>query len=212
METLKLETNKPVELAFKWTTGKDCESQFTGPQKLFTVTLADGETKPLYLSVGAGERIEKLLAEQKIGPGEFLDLCKAEVRAGNRKSIEYQVKRRDPAPTNGNGANGVHPPAPQAPVTQSQESSHATATNGNTSNGHAPTSNGHSAINPPRTKLADALITAVAAVVATREYAASIGFTLPGDLSWEDLRAMAATILINGSREAANTHASGGSR
>lgn len=107
------------------------------------------------------------------------------------------VKRVNPPvpPTNGNGngANGVHPPAPPvAPITKPPQASQPV--DGQHANGSAPAAPAHN------NTLADALIDAVKAVIATRQYAAAVGFILPEDLSWEDLRAMAATTLINASR------------
>lgn len=199
MGVLKPETNRPIELSFKFITGKDCDSEYSGPQKLFTVTLATGETAPLYLSEGAGRRIEELLASQQIRPGEFVDFCKAEVRNGNRKSIEYQIKRvnppeppviSNPQPQNGNGANGYQPPAP--PVTSGQNEQ----PNGN---GNAPAPvNG----DRPKTKIEDALKTVAAALLAAEQYAKQIGYEAwPKQFSGDEVVRLAATLLINGARE-----------
>jgi len=190
MEVLKPETNRPIELAFKFITGKDCDSQYSGPQKLFTVTLANGETKPLYLSEGAGRRVEELLATQQIRPGEFVDFCKAEVRQGNRKGIEYQIKRVNPPTQNGNGANGYQPPAPRATSGQNEQP------NGN---GNAPAPvNG----DRPKTKIEDALKTVAAALLAAERYAQEIGYQAwPKQFTGDEVVRLAATLLINGARE-----------
>ena len=198
MEYLKLQTNIPVEVAFKYTTGKEVDSKnFTDqaglPKKQKMFTLVDGRV--MYLDLYPAGKIEEQLAAQQIGSGEYVSLCKAEVKQGNQRGIQYQVQRRDP-PTNGNGANGSgKPPAPPA-VSQPSNASPNQQTNGSASNGHAPSSQPSAVSNQP-SKLAAALITAVDAVVATRKHAAAIGFTLPDDLSWEDLRALAATAIIS---------------
>lgn len=128
MDVLKLQTNVPVQVAFKYPTGKPCDGM-SGPQKMFT--FVDGRVT--FLSVPAAERIEKQLAELGIGSDE-VDLVKAEVRKGNGRGIEYQVKRVNP-PANGNGANGSHPPAPPTPALP--------ASDGHQSNGNAQNGNGN---------------------------------------------------------------------
>ena len=37
-----------------------------------------------------------LLVEQSIGPGERFELCKSQVKTGQRRSIEWSVRRLDP--------------------------------------------------------------------------------------------------------------------
>jgi hypothetical protein len=191
MDVLKLDTNRPVELSFKFITGKPCESQFSGAQKLFSVTLANGETKPLYLSEAAGARIEEILATQKIRPGEFVDLCKAEVKNGNRKGIEYQLKRVNPPPESGNGANGSgKPPAPPA-ATVPQLPQGSSQANGSATNGHA------AAAVPQSNKLGEVLCGVIDACHRARLHAKEIGYELPV-FNGDEIVRMVNTVMIQG--------------
>src|SRR5215831_19029719 len=88
MPTLRFETNKPLELRLRYLEGKPVESQFGGLQHMFSA-----EEGTFYVS----ETVGRILAEQfqKLGvkAGEPVDITKAEVAKGNRKSIECQVAR-----------------------------------------------------------------------------------------------------------------------
>jgi hypothetical protein len=88
MATIRFETNKPLELRMRYLEGKPVESQFGGTQHMFTC-----EEGTFYVS----ETVGRILAEQfrKLGvkPGEPIDIIKAEVARGNRKSIEWQVAK-----------------------------------------------------------------------------------------------------------------------
>jgi hypothetical protein len=137
-ETLKLEINRPVELSFRFVTGRDCTSSYNGEsQKMFTVQLATGELKTLYLSVSAGQRVEQLLAQQDIRSGEFVDLCKAQGRDGNQRGIQYQIKRVNPKQEAANVQPSTAPqqaPAvsqPPQPIVNGNGNSHEPPANGN---------------------------------------------------------------------------------
>src|SRR5215831_7103385 len=88
MPTLRFETNRPLELRLRYLEGKPVESQFGGMQHMFSC-----EEGTFYVS----ETVGRILAEQfqKLGvkAGEPVDITKAEVAKGNRKSIEWQVAR-----------------------------------------------------------------------------------------------------------------------
>jgi len=184
MDVLKLQTNVPVQVAFKYPTGKPCDG-LSGPQKMFT--LVDGRI--IFLSVPAAERIEQQLAVLNVGSDD-VDLCKAEVKQGNRKGIEYQIKRVNPPQQNGNGANGYQPLTPPSTKGQNEQP------NGN---GNAPAPvNG----DRPKTKIEDALKTVAAALLAAERYAQEIVYQAwPKQFTGDEVVRLAATLLINGARE-----------
>jgi hypothetical protein len=185
MEVLKLQTNVPVQVAFKYPTGKPCDG-LSGPQKMFT--LIDGRI--LFLSVPAAERIEQQLGALGVGIGD-VDICKAEVRNGNRKGIEYQVKRVNPPAPQDNGANGVKPPAPPTPVSQPAPRSDGQS-NGNATNGHAANGNG------AKSKLGTVLCEVIDACHQGRQHAKDIGYEMPVFNGDEIVRMVNTVMIQNG--------------
>jgi hypothetical protein len=123
-ETLRPETNVPVELALQFSDGLPVEGRF-GDQVMFT--LVDG--RKLYVPPIVAKKIEALGVQR----GEVFELCKTEVKNGNRKSIEWQVNwpssleralEESVESANGEGAGKnprkAHPAlAPVTPIAQS---------------------------------------------------------------------------------------------
>ena len=81
---IRYETNIPQRVTLKYAQGKEVEGQF-GIQFLHGL-LPEGQT---YLS----PVVEQKLAELEIRDGETVEICKREVREGNRKRTEWQVER-----------------------------------------------------------------------------------------------------------------------
>ena len=97
-EVLRFNTNIPVQLTLANECGKHVEGRY-GEQVMYS--LADGRViyVPLY--------VEQRLAELAVSSGEPLEICKAEVQNGNRRWIEWHVKRLGSSPpSNGTGVNG----------------------------------------------------------------------------------------------------------
>lgn len=121
--------------------------------------------------------VRNQLVDLGIQPGEVFTICKAERKQGNRNAIEWRVERR--------GAAHDRPPweTPRA-------------------NGKA---NGHPVARPPDVMglalLQEALVSSVDVAVATEQYAATKGLALR--FGSEDLRAMALSLFIQRTREAA---------
>jgi hypothetical protein len=90
MNVLRFETNNPVQVALKYDGGRDVDGRY-GPQVLYT--LADGRL--MYLEPKAARRIDEL----KITAGEPFSICKREARNGQKRTVEWEVKRLEPAPT-----------------------------------------------------------------------------------------------------------------
>src|SRR5215471_21049390 len=86
--TLRFETNKPIELRLRYLKGKPVESQFGGMQCMFSA-----EEGTFYVSETVGRILAEQLRKLGVKAGEPIDITKAEVVKGNRKTIEWQVAR-----------------------------------------------------------------------------------------------------------------------
>ena len=202
---LSVDTNIAHEVCLLTLDGEAVESQYGGPQRKYMTT----ERDVFYVSEPVGKIIAEACRKLKIEECEPVVICKAEVPDGRgRKAIRWQVTRVNaPAPgvgpqpdggfavqrtatTTTNGANGSHPPAPQAaPTTQVQQP--VPVINGNgTANGDNGTASA------AKSKLEDALKTVVAAAYAAEQYAKQIGYTSMPHFSSEDIRTMANTLMI----------------
>jgi hypothetical protein len=119
--------------------------------------------------------------------GDQIELCKREVRDGNRKRVEWQAQIWEPAPTQVNN-RGPQPAPARKPPAQAQAAPVAQRTNAA----------------PPASQdalsfgIGHALKLAYDAAVALESYS---GGAVHFDAA--DLRAMAATLLINTSKERA---------
>jgi len=154
-----------------------------------------------------------------IGPGERFELCKAQVKTGQRRSIEWSVRRLDPEePRVEERSNAV-------PETQLESELRASVEMANVKNGKESTAaSTDSAVatapatgdasraavpgppaSPPLTKLESALKTAIAAAHNAEKFGAEIGYVVRFDS--DAIKSMAITVLINmneGSRRWAN--------
>lgn len=101
-EIIRFETNISVEIAFTHAQGIASEGRF-GTQWYRGTT--DGR------SVYLPQIVENKLIEMDVQPGELVSICKAEVKRGQRRSIEWQARRVDPP-----GDPSVKPQPPQQPV------------------------------------------------------------------------------------------------
>lgn len=87
MQKLVFATNKPVALHLHAIEGKERESQFGGPQHLFSA-----EEGVFYVSEAAGKMITGQLKKLGVQPGDPVEICKAEIDAGRgRKSVQWIV-------------------------------------------------------------------------------------------------------------------------
>jgi len=201
MEVLRFQANIPEEVALKYDDGKAVQGRY-GDQVLYTLT----DDRVMYLPPIAAKRIKDL----HINRNELMSISKQEVPRGQKSSIEWVIKRVDPAPETA----AVQPAA----ASNNQETSSLQQPNGTTEdnrlehqlrasiamvregkNGTLP-SEGHGlALAPapqerPKTQLEHALITAIAAAAAAERYAAEIHFAV--HFEHEDIRAMAISTLI----------------
>ena len=174
--------------------------------------LTDGQV--MYVPPIVAGKIEA----EGIGPGEPFELCKAQVKTGQRRSIEWLVRRLDPEQCRAGESE------PDVPQTQLEGDLRASIELANTKNGKIPfvvspevvepsPHNGHAngvaepaqPLKPPLTKLESALKTAIAAAHSAEKFGAEIGYVVRFDS--DAIKSMAITVLINmndGSRRWAN--------
>lgn len=193
MEVLRFSTNVTEEVALKFDDGKAVEGRY-GDQVLYTLT--DGRL--MYLPPIAAKRITDL----RIAKGEAFQVCKKETTRGQKRSIEWEVKRVDPMPES---------PAPETAAAQTAAASnHQVQTpqpNGSTPklaviNGNPQGQADEAALSlkmVAATQLTDALKTAVAAAAAAEEFGKAINYSVRFDGS--HIYAMACTVLIGKQKE-----------
>ena len=155
-----------------------------------------------------------------IGPGERFELCKVQVKTGQRRSIEWSVRRLNPEEVKVEvPAEAIEPPETQLesdlrasvdlvnskngkePGASANLPAASAPCNGHTNGATAPAHPG----NPPLTKLESALKTAIAAAHNAEKFGAEIGYVVRFDS--DAIKSMAITVLINmseGSRRWAN--------
>ncbi len=85
-QILRFTTNVPEEVALRSTSGKRVEGRY-GEQMLFNLF----DDRVMYVPLIVAQRIREL----DIADGEAFEICKAEAREGNRKWIEWRVRRYD---------------------------------------------------------------------------------------------------------------------
>jgi hypothetical protein len=165
-ERIAFQTNVPMTVALAYADGLQVEGRF-GDQIMYT--LAD--ERVMYVP----PVVRNKLVELGIQPGELFTVCKAEHKQGNRRLIEWQVKKDD--------APNDQPPWEMPPVNSKM-------------NGHASPKprDGHAA-----SHLQNALASSIDAAIAAEQYAATKGFSLR--FGSEDLRAMALSLFIQHARE-----------
>jgi hypothetical protein len=88
-EILRFNVNIPAEVALRYGEGKRVQGRY-GEQVMYTLV----DDRVMYVPVCVGDRIGEL----QIRPGQPFEICKAEVRDGNRKWIEWFVRRLGDSP------------------------------------------------------------------------------------------------------------------
>jgi len=185
-ETVRFQTNIPIDIALKYNDGKEVTGQY-GDQVLYTLT--DGRV--MYVPPIVKKRIDEL----RIGRGELFTITKAEKKNGTRRTIEWAVT------IDGSGDRQIHARAQQpngiAPAQRRGGAGSAPA-NGN---GHRQSSlsdakgflvTGHGQF------LLQALAAAVDVAAATERYATACGLEL--QFTSEDLREIGLSIYSTGAK------------
>ena len=97
-DILRFSTNKPVEVALRWEDGRQVEGRY-GQQVMYT--LAD--QRVMYVPPAVAQQIRELGVRQ----GEHFEICKAEARQGERRWIEWQVRRLESPQQPASSGNGT---------------------------------------------------------------------------------------------------------
>ena len=87
MNILRFPTSVPLEVALASPQGTLVQGRY-GDRMMFNLT--DGQV--MYVPPIVANKIEA----EGIGPGEPFELCKFQVKTGQRRSIEWSVRRTDP--------------------------------------------------------------------------------------------------------------------
>jgi hypothetical protein len=192
MNILRFEANTPVEVALKFDGGR------YGPRVLYS--LADGRL--MYLEPEAARRIDEL----KITAGEQFSICKRERKNGQKRIVEWEVKRLEPVPATARleilppgGAD--EPRAAEFEPGHVARSFHRTAAVASDHQKPEPAMNGSAASTietqlraslPGVTKLEYALKTAIAAAAGAEQFGHEIGYAVR--FAPDDIRAMAISV------------------
>jgi len=176
-EKVQFQTNVPVEIALKYSNGKDVTGQY-GDQVLYTLT--DGRV--MYVPPIVRKQIEGLA----VARGELFTITKAENKNGTRRTIEWQVS------VNGRTAKESNSPPPNEVARPlcagSASQSPAHASNNGTPRRVAP-------LPVSAQFLKQALALAVDAVAEAERYAGSHGISL--QFTSEDVREIGLRIYAN---------------
>ena len=204
MNILRFQTNVPNEVSLESPQGIVVQGRY-GDRMMFNLT--DGQV--MYVPPIVANKIEA----EGIGPGEPFELCKSQVKTGQRRSIEWSVRRLDPERTARDTSWAI-----ESPETQLESDLRASVTIANGKNGKSPVADEpppnlpieeeNLTVKPatqPLTKLESALKTAIAAAHNAEKFGAEIGYVVRFDS--DAIKSMAITVLINmseGSRRWAN--------
>ena len=201
MKILRFQPNVPLEVSLESPQGIVVQGRY-GDRMMFNLT--GGQV--MYVPPIVASKI----AYEGIEPGERFELCKAQVKTGQRRSIEWSVRRFDPEEVRVEERSEI----PDAPETQLESDLRASIELANATNSKplpvpedaratsAP-SNGHASgatapvqpVTPPLTKLESALKTAIAAAHNAEKFGAEIGYVVRFDS--DAIKSMAITVLIN---------------
>jgi hypothetical protein len=208
MNILRFEMNKPTEVALQSPEGVCVDGRY-GPRMMFT--LADGRV--MYVPPIVANKIHAA----GIIPGESFQLCKASVKTGQRRSVEWHLERISPDENPPQAADGRPDESPieqdlrlsvemanakraglePEPQPMAEETpSFAPPANGHSNNGNGSglklVPNGSSA---PITKLEHALKTAISAAHNAEKFGSELGYVVRFDA--DAIKSMAITVLIN---------------
>jgi hypothetical protein len=214
---LRFEMNVPTEVALQSSAGVSVEGRY-GNRVMFNLT--DGRV--MYVPPIVAGKIEAA----GIVSGEPFQLCKALVKAGQRRSVEWLLDRTHPEPSRESAPEGIAAGASDTPLehdlrrsiemanankaglgpaicTCSEEIQRAPHSNGNVmSNGNGGTpALDPNVPSPPITKLEHALKTAISAAYNAEKFGSELGYVVRFDA--DAIKSMAITVLINMSERTA---------
>ena len=179
MNILPFHLNVPAEIVLERPEGTLVQGRY-GDRVMFTLT--DGRV--MYVPPFVADKIQA----EGVVPGDRFELCKTQVKKGNRRSIEWNVRRIDPSE-----------PEPDTPLQHDLRASIQLVTsngNGNGNGNRNDPDNQHPKGEPATTtKLEHALRTAISAAHNAERYGAELGYVVRFDA--DAIKSMAITVLIN---------------
>ncbi len=186
-EILRFNVNVPAQVALRYSEGKPVQGRY-GEQVMYTLV----DDRIMYVPVCVAARIGEL----EIRAGQPFEICKAEVREGNRKWIEWFVRRPDESslpgfssvailrePQNGRNGGGANP------------ASHPLRLESRSDGALVPVP-----VNVSRSLSMELSVNAAVEIVQRVEQRAALR-NQPIRFSSEDVRAIALTMFIQSSRE-----------
>lgn len=195
-EILRFDTNVPVEVALRFGDGKHVEGRY-GDQVMYSLE----DERIIYVP----PIVERKIQELQIAKGERFEICKAEVKKGNRRAIEWRVSRIVPQ-VEEIPQQPVVRPAAAVSIPDYQNASNNG--NGNTGNGHGQVNSIAKANGTSASEIAtgscfaemDQTFTAAVEIAQRAEsHAAGRNYSLR--FSSEDVRAIALSLFIARTRE-----------
>jgi hypothetical protein len=207
---VRFAANMPVDVALQCVDGIRVEGRY-GDRVKYTLT----DDRTMYVAPFVAERIKDL----EIQPGELFQVCRRQVKDGNRRIIRWTVLRngedesqlehelRESLAMANQRNGGSHPQASvpsfphprkccEAPLSEADKHSYDGTQNG-AGKGSIPLSEPSGddvAPRPPDTQLAHALKTAIAAAADAEKFAKTLDYNVR--FTTEDVRSMGITVLI----------------
>jgi hypothetical protein len=186
-ERVVFEANVPVTVALAYSDGLKVEGRF-GDQVMYSLT--DGRV--MYVPPIVRDK----LVELGIGKSEPFAICRSERRDGNRRFIEWVVKRNGPATPSKSAPGNTDTPRP----TVNGDSGVPVTTSGNgNGNGIGQPASAPVRSGTAETVLRAALMASIDAALAAEQYALAHGLSVR--FGSEDLRAMALSLFIQHARD-----------
>ena len=174
MNILPFHLNEPAEVILERPEGVIVQGRY-GDRVMFT--LADGQI--MYVPPFVPAKIQA----EGVAAGDRLQLCKTQIQNGNRRSIEWTVRRLDHSE-----------PETETPIERDLSASIELVAP--KTNGHNGTQASVKAAPPvPPTKLEHALKAAISAAYNAERYGAELGYVVRFDA--DAIKSMAITVLIN---------------
>jgi hypothetical protein len=190
-ERIVFQTNVPVTVALAYPDGMKVEGRY-GDQVMYSLS----DERVMYVPPAVRDKLIELGIKQK----DPFSICKAERRDGNRRFIEWVVKRLDAGQTSLRvpEPNGNHAPSVVPASTVAVDGHPGSNGNGNgRSSVKAP--GGTNGSNVGQASLRAALAASIDAALEAEQYAASHGLSVR--FASEDLRAMALSLFIQHARD-----------
>ena len=188
-DRIVFQTNVPVTAALAYPDGMKVEGRF-GDQVMYSLS----DERVMYVPPIVRDKLLEIGIQQN----EPFSICKAERRNGNRRFIEWVVKRLDSEqPDIPRSEDDTDSRSHAAPVTDAAASCVAGIGNNGKSNGKPVDARNGS--NTPGASLHTALLLSIDAAIAAEHYASAKGLSVR--FGSEDLRAMALSLFIQHARD-----------